>query len=172
MGASHDVRRSQTRAGRLLLIMSSATPADVFLASQLGASLSAEQLGQQLAAMPDWESRYQAVIDLGGCNPALNADDKIDINLLHGCQATVWVVHFFDTDSGLLYFLCDSDSRLVRGLLACLLCLYSAKTPADVLATDARPWMERVGLLRHLASTRSNGLWAMIGKIKAVASRY
>ena len=152
--------------------MSLVTPADAFLASPLGVSLSAEQLGQQWAAMPDWELRYQAVIELGDSVPALDIADKVDANLLHGCQATVWVVHHFDTDSGRLYFLCDSDSRLVRGLLACLLCLYSGKTPAEVLATDARPWMDRVGLLRHLASTRSNGLWAMIGKMKAVASRY
>ena len=152
--------------------MSSATSADVFLASPLGAALSAEKLGQTLSVMPDWESRYQAVINLGDCIPVLNDVDKIDANLLHGCQATVWVVHHFNADSGRLYFLCDSDSRLVRGLLACLLCLYSGKAPAAVLATDARPWMEEVGLLRHLASTRSNGLWAMIGKMKAVASRY
>jgi len=148
------------------------TTVDSFLSSSLGAALNAEQLQQRLSDLPDWEHRYQAVIELGDQLPALAAADKIDAHLLHGCQATVWVVHYFDRDSERLYFLCDSDSRIVRGLLACLLCLYSGKSPAQILTTDARPWMQRVGLLRHLASSRSNGLWAMIGKIKAVASRY
>lgn len=152
--------------------MSGATQVECFLSSPLGVSLAATELREQLADMPDWESRYQAVIDLGNSVPAIAEADRVDVHLLHGCEATVWVVHHYDASSGKLYFLCDSDSRIVRGLLACLLCLYSSKTPAQILTFDARPWMQEVGLVRHLASTRSNGLWAMIGKMKAVASRY
>ncbi len=148
------------------------TPSEHFLANPLGVSPTAKLLGQQLAELPDWEQRYAAVIALGDHIPPLAEGDKIDANLLHGCQATVWVVHHVDPVTGLLYFLCDSDSRIVRGLLACLLCLYNAQKPADILSIQAKPWLEEVGLVRHIASTRSNGLWAMLGKMKAVASRY
>lgn len=152
--------------------MSVATPAESFLKSPLGGSLAATEVREQLAQMPDWESRYQAVIDLGRKVPPLAEADRIEAHHLHGCDAIVWVVHHFDPASGKLYFLSDSDSVIVRGLLACLLCLYSGKTPEQILAYDAKPWMREVGLVQHLANTRSNGVWAMIGKMKAVASRY
>lgn len=153
------------------------TPVAVLTSGLLGSAPTAEQLKTQLAGLPDWERRYQAVIALGDSALAeapqvLDAADRLDANRLHGCEASVWVVHHFDVDSGRLYFLCDSDSRIVRGLLACILCLYNGRPPVDILATDARPWLREVGLVQHIASTRSNGIWAMIGKIKAVASRY
>lgn len=148
------------------------TPEAQFLSSPLGLSLDPDAIAQRLAGETAWEQRYKVVLALGREIPALDEADKNDANLLHGCQAKVWVVHHFDEDSGQLYFLCDSDARIVKGLLACLLSHFNAKTPAQILSTDARPWLREVGLLSHLASGRSNGLWAMIGKMKAVASRY
>lgn len=149
-----------------------ATPPARFLDNPLGTTLQADELQQRLAAAADWQARYAAVLALGRQMPALDPADRVDANRLHGCQADVWVVHYLDAASGDLYFLCDSDARIVKGLLACLLVLYNARSPAQVLATDARPWMREVGLLSHLAGGRSNGLWAMIGTVKAVASRY
>lgn len=146
--------------------------ADAFLQSPLGTLLTAEQLEQQLIGLPDWEDCYNAVIVLGRSIPALPDTEKSEGSLLHGCQATVWVAHYLDPKTDRLYFLCDSDSQIVKGLLGCLLCIYSGQKPADILRIDAKPWMEKVGFLQHIASTRSNGIWAMISKIKAVASRY
>jgi len=143
-----------------------------FLANPLGVTLGPDTIALRLAQETGWEERYKSVLALAREIPKIDSSDQIEANLLHGCQAKVWVIHHFDEATGKLYFLCDSDARIVKGLLACLLAHFNGQSPAAILKTDARPWLRDVGLLSHLASGRSNGLWAMIGKMKAVASRY
>lgn len=148
------------------------TASTQFLANPLGVTLGPEAIALRLSQETGWEERYKSVLALEREIPEIDSADQVEANLLHGCQAKVWVIHYFDEASGRLYFLCDSDSRIVKGLLACLLSHFNHKSPAQILDIDVRPWLREVGLLSHLVSSRSNGLWAMIGKMKAVASRY
>jgi cysteine desulfuration protein SufE len=63
----------------------------------------------------------------------------------------------------------DSDAMIVRGLIAVLHALYAGLAPAGVLAVDAAAELGRLGLDQHLSSQRSNGLRAMVGRIRAIA---
>ena len=117
----------------------------------------------------DWLEKYQYIIDLGKKLPDLDETHKIDENLLQGCQSRVWLIHEFKDNK--LTFLANSDAAIVSGLVSLVLSIYSGHSPQMVLETEPE-FIEKIGLASHLSSTRSNGLNAMIAKIKHIAQRY
>jgi cysteine desulfuration protein SufE len=68
-----------------------------------------------------------------------------------------------------LSFAGDSDAHIVRGLIAILFAIFSAKPARDILATDALALFERMGLREHLTPQRSNGFRSMVERIRADA---
>ena len=117
----------------------------------------------------DWLEKYQYIIDLGKKLPDLDETHKIDENLLQGCQSRVWLIHKFKDNK--LTFLANSDAAIVSGLVSLVLSIYSGHSPQMVLETEPE-FIEKIGLASHLSSTRSNGLNAMIVKIKHIAQQY
>jgi len=117
----------------------------------------------------DWMEKYQYIIDLGKKLETLDANDKVDANLLEGCQSSVWLIHRLD--HGQLHYNANSDAAIVSGLIALVLSIYSGKTPQEVIDTEPE-FIEKIGLSTHLSSTRSNGLASMINKIKQIAHQY
>ena len=84
-----------------------------------------------------------------------------------GCAAQVWLaVH---PAEGRLWFDADSDSALSKGNIALLLKLYSGRTPAEILAFDAKAALDRLGLPSALTRQRANGLNSMVGRIREAA---
>lgn len=134
-----------------------------------------DSLDQTLAALiedfdllGDWEPRIEYVIELGKDLAPLDADDRIEANKVPGCAAQVWLaVH--PADDGRLWFAADSDSALSKGNIALLLKLYSGRTPAEILAFDARAALDRLGLPAALTRQRANGLNSMVGRIREAA---
>lgn len=117
----------------------------------------------------DWEERFRYVIDLGKSLEPLTDDERNDINKVRGCASQVWLVSE-RTPDGKLRFRGDSDAHMVRGLIAILLRLYNDRTPDEILAIDARAAVERLGLPGALSTQRSNGLWAMVERIRRTAA--
>ena len=64
----------------------------------------------------------------------------------------------------------DSDAMIVRGLIAVLRTLYNDTPLTEIGTIDARAELGRLGLHDHLSAQRSNGLRAMIERIRAVAA--
>ena len=132
---------------------------------------SAEQAQQDIveefAFFGDWTERYQYLIDLGKQLPPFPEALKIEDYRVHGCQSMVWLVP--SGDAGKLHFQATSDSAIVSGLIALVLRVYSDRSAADIVATEPR-YIEAIGLAKHLSPTRSNGLAAMLAKIKAYAA--
>lgn len=114
----------------------------------------------------DWLEKYQYIIDLGKQLEPMDDAHKIDENILHGCQSQVWLIH--DYQDGILNFQASSDAAIVSGLIHLVMTIYSGQTPQKIIETEPE-FIERIGLSSHLSSTRSNGLNAMIAKIKATA---
>ncbi len=114
----------------------------------------------------DWLEKYQYIIDLGKQLKPMDDAHKIDDNILHGCQSQVWLIH--DYQDGILNFQASSDAAIVSGLIHLVMTIYSGQPPQKILETEPE-FIERIGLSSHLSSTRSNGLNAMIAKIKATA---
>ncbi|MEM9601333.1 MAG: SufE family protein [Pseudomonadota bacterium] len=138
----------------------------------LGVSITPADVRDRLDPNLDWEARYRALIALGDLLPALPDAVRIDINRLHGCQAVVWVDHAFDVRTQRLYLSCATETRVVAGLLACLLNGYNAQTPEVASAFDAKALVADLELAGHMASERNNGLLAFIGRARMLAHRY
>ena len=116
---------------------------------------------------PEWLDRYQYLIDLGRKLEPLSDDERIDDNLLDGCQSRVWLV--MDGDDQALNIRANSDAAIVSGLIALLIRLYDGAAPESILAAEPE-FIEAIGLSQHLSPTRANGLGAMLAAIRGKAA--
>ena len=117
----------------------------------------------------DSMDKYQMLIDLGSELDALDEQHKNDSNLIDGCQSRVWIQ--CDVKEGRLFFTADSDALIVKGIIALLIQVLSGHTAKEILDADLY-FIDRIGLREHLSPTRSNGLLAMVKRIKAYALVY
>lgn len=119
--------------------------------------------------LSDWEDRYMHVIDMGKQLGGLPEVLKVDANKVKGCVSQVWLTTHYDDGENKLIFQGDSDAHIVKGLVAIVLEIYSDRSPEFIRDLDAEPILTQLGLAEHLSPQRSNGLRAMIGRIKAEA---
>ena len=124
-------------------------------------------IAEEFAFFGDWTERYQYLIDLGRQLPAFPDERKTEENRVHGCQSMVWLVP--SGDASRMHFDAASDSAIVSGLIALVLRVYSDRSAEDIVATEPT-FIEQIGLAKHLSPTRSNGLAAMLTKLKAYAA--
>ncbi|MEQ8231572.1 MAG: SufE family protein [Gammaproteobacteria bacterium] len=124
------------------------------------------ELVETFELFDDWTDRYQYIIDLGREAPPFPEEWKCEENRLHGCQSQVWIVS--DQRDDRLHYAATSDSTIVAGLIALLLKVYSDRRPADIVATPP-DFIKDLQLAEHLSPTRSNGLHAMIQRVRQIA---
>ena len=127
-----------------------------------------QDLIDDFAFLEDWEDRYVHVIELGKALPALAPHEMTDTHKVKGCASQVWLIS--EPSEGTLIFRGDSDAHIVKGLVAIVLMLYSGQTPSEILKIDAIAIFKELGLSEHLSMQRSNGLAAMVARIKRDAS--
>lgn len=118
--------------------------------------------------LDDWEERYRYVIDLGRKLPPLADAEMTDEFKVRGCQSQVWLIPHVGAD-GRIDLKGDSDAHIVKGLVALMLLIFSGKTAEEILATDARGILDRLGLSSHLSPMRANGLFSMVERIRQIA---
>jgi cysteine desulfuration protein SufE len=118
--------------------------------------------------LEDWEDRYRYVIELGRQLEPLPENARSATNKVQGCVSQVWLATAVDQGdaSPRLSFMGDSDAHIVRGLIAILFALYSGKTADAILGVDANAVLGRLNLKEHLTPQRSNGLLAMVERIR------
>ncbi|MEW5421429.1 SufE family protein [Amorphus sp. 3PC139-8] len=116
----------------------------------------------------DWEERYRYVIELGKALPPFPEEARTEANKVRGCVSQVWLETTFasEPDGPHLHLKGDSDALIVRGLVAILLALYSGQSARGILETDAEATLATLGLREHLTPQRSNGLTAMVARIR------
>jgi cysteine desulfuration protein SufE len=130
-----------------------------------------EEIAETFAFLDDWEDRYRHVIELGKAMPPLDLAFKVDALKVKGCASQVWLhPEIAGQGPGARFdFQGESDAMIVRGLIAILHALYAGLTVKDVVAVDAQGELGRLGLNEHLSAQRSNGLRAMVARIREVA---
>lgn len=129
------------------------------------------ELESNLLLFEDWSDRYQYIIALGAKLPPLGDEFKTEKYKVDGCLSQVWLHSRIVEDTPKrLEFEADSDSAIVKGLIAVLRALFSGKTAAEILAVDLQEVFERIGLEQHLSPNRRNGLFAMIEEIRRTAA--
>lgn len=136
------------------------------------ASAAFEDIAETFVFLEDWEDRYRHVIELGKEMPALDAAFKVPSLKVDGCASQVWLRPMIDGQgaAAVFRFEGESDAMIVRGLIAVLHALYSGLTVAEVLQVDALAELGRLGLNEHLSAQRSNGVRAMVERIRDTAA--
>ncbi len=127
-----------------------------------------EDLVETFDFLDDWEDRYRHVIDMGKAMDPLEEALRVPATKVDGCASQVWLVP--QINDGVFRFRGESDAMIVRGLIAVLQTLYNDQTVADVLSIDAREELGRLDLNAHLSAQRSNGLRAMVERIRQTAA--
>ena len=127
-----------------------------------------EEIAETFEFLDDWEDRYRHVIDLGKAMPPLDDSFKVPGYKVDGCASQVWLRPVIENRH--FAFQGDSDAMIVRGLIAVLHALYSGLPLAEVGRVDAVAELGRLGLNEHLSAQRSNGLRAMVERIRKVAA--
>jgi cysteine desulfuration protein SufE len=136
------------------------------------AIMTIDDIRDNFALLEDWDDRYRYVIELGRTLEAMPEAEHSQKNKVRGCVSQVWLSKRIDrngNDAPILKYRGDSDAHIVRGLIAILLTLYSNRAPRDILATDATGVFNEFGFREHLTPQRSNGLRAMVERIRADA---
>jgi cysteine desulfuration protein SufE len=136
--------------------------------SPFGSTITADDIIDTVGFFDSWEDRYKYIIDLGKELPEMSVDKKDDAHLVRGCQSQVWIDG--EILEGHMWFEADSDAFIVKGLLGVVLAAYNGKTPQEITAFDIEAYFEQLGLIKHLSSTRGNGLRAMVKRIQAMAA--
>ena len=126
-----------------------------------------QDIAEEFAFFGDWSERYQYLIDLGKRLPPFPEECKTEDWRVHGCQSMVWLVP--SGDAAKMHFEAASDSAIVSGLIALVLRVYSDRSAAEILTTEPA-FVQSIGLAKHLSPTRSNGLAAMLTKLKGYAA--
>ena len=125
-----------------------------------------KEIIEDFALFDSWEDKYEYIIDIGKKLPVLEDEHKLDENKIKGCQSTVWLVASYN--EGRVFFKADSDAVIVKGLISMLIKVLSGHTPTEII--DARlDFIREIGMMTHLAQTRSNGLLSMIKQMKNYA---
>ena len=127
------------------------------------------EIVEEFALFDSWEEKYEYIIDLGKKLPPLNNQYKLDENRVRGCQSTVWLVA--EQKEGRIFFSADSDAVIVKGLISMLIRVLSGQTPDDIVNAKL-DFIREIGMMSHLAQTRSNGLLAMVKQMKNYALAY
>ena len=129
-----------------------------------------EELLETFDDLPEWDERYDFIIDLGRELPALPADKQSDENIVDGCMSTVWMAAEIPSADQPVIIHADSDSLIVKGLIAVLLAFYHGKTARQIVDADVSDYLTSLGLNQHLSPQRRNGLFSMIKRLKTIAA--
>ena len=127
-----------------------------------------EELVETFAFLDDWEDRYRHVIEIGRAMAPLEDSLKVPALKVDGCASQVWLRPMIKDQR--FDFQGDSDAMIVRGLIAVLHALYSGVPVSEVERVDAVAELGRLGLNEHLSSQRSNGVRAMVARIRKTAA--
>ena len=124
------------------------------------------EIVEEFSLFEDWMQRYEYMIELGKSIELIDPSNKIDSNLIKGCQSKLWLHAELKKDK--LIFRADSEAIITKGIAAVLLRVFSNQTPKNIIEAKIE-FIDKIGLKEHLSPTRANGLLSMIKQIKYYA---
>src|SRR6476619_1392180 len=127
------------------------------------------EIVEEFSLFDSWDDKYEYIIDLGKKLPPLEGEYKKDDNKVRGCQSSVWLVA--DYRDGKVFYEADSDAVIEKGLISMLIRVLSGQNPDDVVNAKL-DFINKIGMINHLAQTRSNGLLSMVKQMKNYALAY
>ncbi|WP_323913055.1 SufE family protein [Aeromonas caviae] len=137
--------------------------------TRIGLEPDADTIRQQFAAAHGWENQYRLIIQLGRQLPALPAEWQTEEHRLKGCESQAWLKGEKSEDDR-WHFACDSDARIVRGLIVIVLAALNHQPAAAIHSFDMEGYFSELGLEKHLSPSRGNGLRAIVLAIRQQAA--
>ena len=129
----------------------------------------AQEALEAFNACPGWEQRARLLMQWGERLAPLSEAERCEANRVHGCESLVWLVARRQGD--IWQFRATSDARLLRGLLAVLLARVEGLRGEELAALDLAAWFDQLGLARQLSPSRSNGLNAVLQRMRELAGQ-
>ena len=117
----------------------------------------------------EWSEKYQYLIDLGINLPTFSEINRVNENIVKGCQSNVWLHAEIIDDK--IFYTADSDAIISKGIISILISVFSGQKQEDII-TAKIDFIDKIGLSNHLSLTRANGLLAMVKQIKIYAMAY
>lgn len=136
--------------------------------TRIGLEPDADTIRQQFAAANGWENQYRLIIQLGKLLPTLPAEWQQEEHRLKGCESQAWLKGEKSEDDN-WHFACDSDARIVRGLIVIVLAALNHQSADTIQAFDMDAYFSELGLEKHLSPSRGNGLRAIVFSIREQA---
>ena len=130
--------------------------------------IAAQEAFEAFTNSPGWEQRARLLMQWGERLEPLSDEERQEHNRVHGCESLVWLVA--ERRDGRLHFRASSDARLLRGLLAVLLVRVERLSNEQLASLDLADWFTQLGLQRQLSPSRSNGLNAVLQRMRELAS--
>ena len=128
-----------------------------------------DEIIEEFSVFNDWLDKYDYLIELGNELPEIDPEYKTDEYLINGCQSKVWLNA--DYRDGKIWYHADSDAIIVKGIAALLVKALNGQPPGEIINNDLY-FIDEIGLKQNLSPTRSNGLVAMVKKMKTYALAY
>ncbi len=128
-----------------------------------------DEIIEEFSIFSDWLDKYDYLIELGNDLPDIDPAYKTEEYLISGCQSKVWLNA--DFKDGKIWYQADSDAIIVKGIVALLVKVLNGQPPKEIIDNDLY-FIDEIGLKQNLSPTRSNGLVAMVKKMKLYAIAY
>ena len=122
-----------------------------------------QEIIEEFEFFEDWMQKYEHLIDLGKSLPMIDEKHRTDDKLIKGCQSRVWM--HSELKDGKIIYTADSDAIITKGMVALMIRVLSGHTPDEIINAELG-FVEKIGLIKHLSPTRSNGLVSMIKQMK------
>ena len=116
----------------------------------------------------DWDQRYRYLIELGEKLLPMPGALKTNENKVKGCMSQVWIHAIID--DGRVKFDGDSDTSVIKGILALLISLCDGLSVKQIQDLDMDEIFQRLGLDEHLSPNRHVGVYAMFDLMKQKAA--
>ena len=124
------------------------------------------EIVEEFSLFEDWMQKYEYIIELGKTIKPIDNKNKVDSNLIKGCQSKLWL--HAELKNGKVMYTADSEAIITKGIAAVLLRVFSNQSPVDIINTDV-DYIDKIGLKEHLSPTRANGLVSMVKQLKYYA---
>lgn len=124
---------------------------------------------QEMSGLREWMDKYEYLINLGRSFDRPDEKFRTEHNAMSGCQSEVWISA--ELKHNKVSFSADSDSLIVRGMLALLLRVLNNQPPRDIVHSNLY-FIDRTGLSTHLSPSRATGLASIVKQLKLYAAKF
>ena len=124
-----------------------------------------DEIVSRLSKMKDCIDKHVYLVGLAKARPALEERYRTPDNALPGCESRVWV--HIETAGGRVFYSADSDSLIIKGILALLTEVLDGHSPDDISKAEL-DLLRRTGLEAALSPSRARGVAALLRRMQAV----